>query len=248
MIYLLIEHQRQPEYWMSLRVLQYKVGVWDGFLREHPEAKKLPLIVPIVVYNGKGEYLKPLDLVELIDAPAHLIEAFYHRPMQIIALASVADERMAKLPHLGSTLMSMKHIDGKLPVDLIFVQIKAIPDKRKRQDFTMATFQYIIAASDADPQQLEQAAATLLGQKVGGEVMTTAERLINQGREEGLEKGREKGREEGEKDGLEKGEKNGLIKAALNMFKRGMDLNTVRECIELPLDQLQLLQRQVSHS
>ncbi len=58
--------------------------------------------------------------------------------------------------------------------------------------------------------------------------MTTAERLLNQGREEGREKGREEC----------------LIKAALNMFKRGMDLNTVFECVGLPLDQLRLLQRQ----
>ncbi len=61
--------------------------------------------------------------------------------------------------------------------------------------------------------------------------MTTAERLINQGREEGMEKGIEKG----------------LVKTALNMFRKGLDLDTVSEYIALPLEQLKGLQHQASH-
>ncbi len=50
--------------------------------------------------------------------------------------------------------------------------------------------------------------------------MTTAQRLM----QEGLEKG--------------------LVQAAKNLFAKGIDLETVRECIDLPLEQLVALQRQ----
>ncbi len=52
--------------------------------------------------------------------------------------------------------------------------------------------------------------------------MTTAERLIDQGREEGM------------------------VKTALNMFRKGLDLDTVSEYIALPLEQLKGLQQQAS--
>ncbi len=56
--------------------------------------------------------------------------------------------------------------------------------------------------------------------------MTTAQRLMQEGHRKGLEQG--------------------LTQAAKNLFAKGIDLETVRACIALPLEQLVALQRQAS--
>ncbi len=48
--------------------------------------------------------------------------------------------------------------------------------------------------------------------------VSTAMRLIMQGREEGIEEGREKGREEGREEGIEKG----IEKVAFSMLQENM--------------------------
>ncbi len=253
LVYFLTEHQRQPDHWMPLRLIKYTVAIWDYYLREHPEALKLPLIVPILIYNGEGAYPKTLDLAELIDAPAHLIEAFLLRPAKVISLANVPDERMEELVNLGAPLLAMKHVNDKMPYERVFGMLKGIKRRQQREGFFYSLMCYIIETTEADLGQLRQAATTHLGEKLGGEFMTTAERLREEGREKGREEGREKGREEGiekgREEGIEKGREEGIEKglmdAAVKMFKKGLDLNTVREFISLPVEQLQALQGQV---
>ncbi|MSP70851.1 MAG: hypothetical protein EXR76_01435 [Myxococcales bacterium] len=38
---------------MALRVLSDIAQVWQAWRRDHPEARTLPIAVPIVVYNGE---------------------------------------------------------------------------------------------------------------------------------------------------------------------------------------------------
>lgn len=57
--------------------------------------------------------------------------------------------------------------------------------------------------------------------------MTLAERLIKKGWEEGYNEV--------------------MANTALKMFKRGIGLDLVCECIELPFDQLQALQKQAGY-
>ncbi len=70
--------------------------------------------------------------------------------------------------------------------------------------------------------------------------MTTAQRLMQEGHQKGLELGIERGIERGIEMGIEMG----LAQAAKNLFAKGIDLETVRACIALPLEQLVALQRQ----
>lgn len=51
-IYALFEHQSSIDRWMAFRLLCYIVHIWELFLKQNPKAKKLPLIIPIVLYHG----------------------------------------------------------------------------------------------------------------------------------------------------------------------------------------------------
>jgi predicted transposase YdaD len=66
-VYALIEHQSTPDPMMPLRMLRYLTRIWDRYLQEQPKAKRLPMIVPLVVYQGPRRWTCPVELSELLD-------------------------------------------------------------------------------------------------------------------------------------------------------------------------------------
>jgi hypothetical protein len=66
-VYVLIEHQSSPDRMMPLRMLRYLTRIWDHYQQEHPKAKRLPIIVPLVVYQGPRRWTYPVELSELLD-------------------------------------------------------------------------------------------------------------------------------------------------------------------------------------
>ena len=53
LVYVLLEHQSTPDRWLRLRLLGYCVQVWLRWqCRRHDDQKQLPLLVPLVFYQG----------------------------------------------------------------------------------------------------------------------------------------------------------------------------------------------------
>ena len=71
-LYLLFEHQSTGDPLMPFRVLRYKVLTWDGWLKDHPHATKLPPIVAIVLSHASGGWRHPTSMHEVIDMPEEL--------------------------------------------------------------------------------------------------------------------------------------------------------------------------------
>ena len=55
-VYALAEHQSTPDYWIALRLFKYMLLLCE---RHKKKKDKLPLVVPLVLYNGKTEYTAP---------------------------------------------------------------------------------------------------------------------------------------------------------------------------------------------
>lgn len=52
---MLLEHKSKPEVWVALQLLRYMVRIWERL--QHRKVKKLPPIIPIVVYHGETTYI-----------------------------------------------------------------------------------------------------------------------------------------------------------------------------------------------
>ena len=52
---------------MAFRVLRYVTRIWDQYEREHPKARRLPAVIPLVVYQGPGRWTSPVQLLDVID-------------------------------------------------------------------------------------------------------------------------------------------------------------------------------------
>jgi predicted transposase YdaD len=66
-LWLLFEHQSTIDRWMPLRMLEMAVAFLKGWRKEHPEALRLPAILPMVLYQGATSWTAPRSLAELYD-------------------------------------------------------------------------------------------------------------------------------------------------------------------------------------
>jgi len=69
---LLLEHFSRGDPLVPYRLLRYVVRIWE---REKPVKGKLPLIVPVVLSQGRGRWRSRRRLTECIEGPAELIAA-----------------------------------------------------------------------------------------------------------------------------------------------------------------------------
>ena len=57
----LVEHQSSQDYKMPLRIMKYVLRICDDYLKKN-KGGKIPLIYPILFYNGEKKYTAPLSL------------------------------------------------------------------------------------------------------------------------------------------------------------------------------------------
>jgi predicted transposase YdaD len=209
-VYVVIEHQSSPDPTMPLRMLRYVMRIWDHYLQEHPKAKRLPMIVPLVVYQGSRRWTNSVELSELLDIDpetAHLAAAFLPRFRFLLDDLTKLDKaalraRPVTIPvrltvrllrivptHTGDAVAAIDPDDIN---DLRDMQ-QRYPDWR---ELMAALLKYIEVASKTPPHRLAWLAAQI-SPEAEEVYMTTADMLRAEGEVKGRAEGRAAGRAEG---------------------------------------------------
>jgi predicted transposase YdaD len=86
--YCLMELQSSPDFFMPVRLLVYMVCLWIDLLKNIPlevrsrQDFRLPVIIPLVLYNGGDRWRVPLEFAEIYEdigaGKEHLINFKYH--------------------------------------------------------------------------------------------------------------------------------------------------------------------------
>jgi hypothetical protein len=75
LVYILFEHQSYADPWMLLRLLEYMVRIWRAYLGKHPRAKRIPVILPVVLHHSKKGWRVASRFKALLDVDERLWEA-----------------------------------------------------------------------------------------------------------------------------------------------------------------------------
>lgn len=75
-IYVVLEHQSTPDPVMAARFVIYAGRLYERYLSAHQHTKKVPLVAPVLLYQGPKGWTMPRRLSELLDVPPELLEAF----------------------------------------------------------------------------------------------------------------------------------------------------------------------------
>jgi predicted transposase/invertase (TIGR01784 family) len=199
LIYVLVEHQSKVDPWMAFRLLCYLVAIWKGYRAQHPRARKLPAILPIVVHHSPTGWTAPVAFEDMLDLDAALLDAFgRHVPrfrflLDDLSTQTDADLRARTQMTAGGrvAILSLKH--GR---DQVAMRIRVLaPDGRSpsARDVLASVLRYILETSRAEPATLRALLARQVGREAAEEIMTTAEMLRREGRDQGRREGRQEG-------------------------------------------------------
>ena len=196
LIYLLAEHQSKVDPWMAFRLLCYLVAIWKGYRAQHPRAKKLPAILPIVVHHSPTGWTAPVAFEELLDVDTELLDALGpHVPrfrFLLDDLSSQTDGDLRARTQMTAggrvAILSLKH--GR---DQVAVRIRVLsPDGRApaARDVLASVLRYILETSRTEPATLRELLARQVGREAAEEIMTTAEMLRREGEARGEVRGK----------------------------------------------------------
>lgn len=223
LIYLLLEHQSESDPTMPARLHIYVARIWARWLKDHPDAKSVPLVLPVVIHHGRKPWRWPTGLQEVVEVPRAwrpALAPFLPRLEWILVdLARIGDpalrRRIAGMrPFAAVALILLKRLRWEDPV-VTLRPWKSVVRRLSREPESMAYWEtlseYILRVqprvqSGVTARFLEDVAGT----ETGNMVMTTAEWLEKKGRRRGRAEGLAKGVAQGEAQGEARGEAKGL--------------------------------------
>ncbi len=253
-LYILVEHQTNPDKLMPYRLLRYMLRIMDQHLKQ-TQAKTLPVVFPLVFYSGDKPYPYSTDLFSLFGDHTELAKQAFLKPFILIDLTQISDESLKKSAWMGTMALLLKHITKP---NFIHFFKKLIPSLRHlhqsgAQIYLAASLTYMYEAHIADPEEYAKIMNDEISTSLGEKMTSLAEKLkkdgfeigLHKGRTEGLHKGRTEGLNKGRTEGLNKGrtegERRAQQKIARKMLEQKADPNFVAKMTALPLKDIEAL-------
>ena len=88
-------------------MLKYIIAICTRYLKKHPKAKTLPLIFPLVFYNGVEKYSAPLSIYDLFSSPS--LAKDYLASYKLIDVTQIDDDELKAKRWAGTMAFFMKH-------------------------------------------------------------------------------------------------------------------------------------------
>ena len=235
-IYALVEHQSYSDYWIAFRLLKYSLLL----LERHTSGKnKLPIILPLVIYNGKARYKAPKNIFELFAYPGIARKAITE-DYNLIDLQAMDDDSIDYGKHLSFLIYTMKHIHERDTLAMLKDAMSRcsraiVIDKEQNYILTRLILWYSDSkVPEKSKHLLEQLIVDNLPKQEANNIMRTiADSYIEEGFNKGILQGTEKGIEKG----IEKG-KAELIKMMLN---QGNPVDKIAKITGLSVSDIQKL-------
>lgn len=202
-VYVLFEHKSFPDPLTAFQLLKYMLRIWALHLRQS-DNKKLPLILPLVLYQGVGTWDVGNRLKDLMASEQEAL--FTYAPdfqFVLYDLSQQSDEQIKGDVIARAMLLAMKYVfSDELPEKLpdILALLTQLADEQKGLKCMEILFRYLVQATDKlSREDFDKAVSSL---PEGDATMSTlAEQWFQEGMEKGLREGEKKGLMEGAKQG-----------------------------------------------
>lgn len=177
-LYLLVDHQSQPDELMPFRILKYTNNIIDQHLKDTGK-KRIPLILPMVVYHGSISWNYSTNINDLIDAPKHLIDRYFLKPFTLIDLNKIDDAVIKSKVWSGVMELTLKHIFERdmLPFLPDIMKILQEIERHGGKNLVESVLIYILDRGEVDKEKLVSLVKDALSEEVGEKVMTVAEQF-----------------------------------------------------------------------
>jgi len=205
-IYFLFEHKRNKSPYIELQLLRYMVNIWEDFLNNRESwQNKLPIIIPIVIYNGQIPYNEHPNFLRHFDLPSEEFRAYI--PVFQAMLCDGPRVNLEELQFsiiLRSVFLLARYLDDPSlgeHLSEILSFVRELLDQDKAEDYLRLFLSYISQSTDQLGQEDINHAKKEIPQLE--EIMPTlAEQWIKEGEQRGEKRGEERGEQRGEQNML----------------------------------------------
>ncbi len=208
LLYFLFEHQSSPPTGepMAFRLLRYQLRIWERWWADHPKARKLPAIVPMVLYHGAAQWQEARSFEDLLEVPHGLrpaLESYLVRCAYLLHDLSHASEDELRervwtaVAKLTAVLFQKARSDSDMIALLgrwmnVLREVAAAPNGL---DALAQLLRYILEVNEhTTPDELQTLLERELGPGTKETIMTAAQRLREEGRLEAREQELQRGR------------------------------------------------------
>jgi len=184
LIYLLFEHQSTPptEGLMVHQLLGYQDRIWRHWRADHPSARTLPMILPIVMYHGPKPWSEPLSFEALLEVPPGVrstVEPYLVRCTYVLYdLSEISDDELR---------------EGAMGTALAKLVTMCFKHAGTRADFLKALGRWMEVVREVARTPDGVVALALLEREIGPEIkdiiVTAGQQLIKLGIEQGRKQG-----------------------------------------------------------
>jgi predicted transposase/invertase (TIGR01784 family) len=237
-LYVLFEHQTQPDKWIRFRILKYKTRIWDEYLKISEKPDKLPPILPMVFYIGRSKWSYSSEFIHLVsDNPldSEYIPKFKHLLLdysdQDKEIKGAIKAKIAQLLIQASFHKQLQHM-----ISLLSQLIASLPD-HPGIDYKKVFIYYIGATqTDVVVSEIFSKVKQHKNNSLGGDMLSAIESWELKGWNKGLN------------EGLNEGWNKGRIETTLSMVgtmkKSGMDWPLIANATGIDLQKYQQMQHE----
>lgn len=214
-IYFLFEHKSYKDRMVIFQVLKYMIEIWESKIKDDKEKRKeeglsvdgeieIPIVIPLVVYHDEGRWNVKRTLGEIMpgydELPNNLKKYIPNFEYLLFDLSAwekedikLQSEHMIAIKALSRTRYASRE-------EAIQILIEAIELINRTEEKDLVTYyvseciRYMLSVRDDISEKEMEKIAEKISIEGGELVMSVAERLRQEGMEEGIKEGLELGR------------------------------------------------------
>ncbi|WP_295883688.1 Rpn family recombination-promoting nuclease/putative transposase [uncultured Thiohalocapsa sp.] len=204
-VYLLFEHKSWAEHWTALQLLRYIAAEGEQYREQHPKARHLPPVFPLVIYHGDRPWRAPAAFQDLVkplpDSLAPFVPSFGYR---LVDLSGPTDAEIKGRVLTRLVQLAMRWVFDAQPVERLR-ELLALIEQIEDRDTAVQVLESLLRYFVQGTQRVDEPTVrTLLQQTSTGEpiMQTFIDRYIEQGINQGISQGLDQGQRLGEATAL----------------------------------------------
>ena len=226
------EHQSRPDKLYPLRNALYDISAVKDYVEQY-KPEKLPVPISLLYYHGRPTpYPHTTDIMDMF-TDRDVAEERFLKPY-LVDLGQFTDDELLAHGEIGGFEISYKHTyDKKVPQERVVKLVEALKncsDVELRQ----AWYTYTIETWEAEKKPMLDIYSEIIPDDRRF-LMTVAEQLITEGRQEGRQ------------EGVHIGEDKKAREMALGMLKAGDTVSKVANISQLSLTEVREIKASITH-
>jgi predicted transposase/invertase (TIGR01784 family) len=234
-IYLLFEHKSFIDPWTGFQLLRNMVKIWEQYLKQRKTPRMFPVILPIVIYQGKQKWEFKSSIGHLFEKIENTNGYIPEFKSEVFEISHIPDEKikgeiLLRVHFLIQKYSGTPEIFKKLPDILIL--LLSLSDKRTKTEYLEVLLRYLGATTDIDQIDDLKTVIEKTIENGGNKMPTIAEKWFQDGKTEGKTEGKIEGK----------------IEVADKLMDIGMSDEQIIKATGLELNQIEELRKKKSRS